>query len=196
MITIAGIDPSLTGTAVVVSDPSNGPETFKIKRFSSKPRGDDVKNRIARFEELIHRIDAYLEENGATHLFLENYSFASKFNVTLLGEFGGLLRWHLVTREFVAEVAPSTLKKFVTGAGNTKGKDLLAAHVTQRWGVMFSDSDSFDAYSLWRLGRCCLSIDPPANDKQRECVGMVMNIEVPKAKKSKPIPPPNPESYF
>lgn len=189
---IAGIDPSLTGTAVVLCDPDNGPQAFKIARFSSKSRGDDVKNRMGRFEELIGRIDKFLTDHGATHILIEGYSFASKFNVTLLGEFGGLLRWHLVTREFVAEVAPSTLKKFVTGAGNTKGKDLLAAHVTQRWGVMFETSDEFDAFSLWRLGRCCLGIDLPENQAQRECVGKVMDIEVPKVKKPRVKAEPKP----
>lgn len=189
---LCGIDPSLTGTAVVVSDPANGPEAFRLARFSSKNQGDDVRSRIKRFELMISQIDAYLKHSGVSHVWIEGYSHASKFNVSILGEFGGLLRWHLIEREFVAEVAPTTLKKFATGAGNTKGKDLLAAHVANRWGVMFDNSDAFDAYSLWRLGRCCMSIDIPANQAQREAVGKVMHIDVPKEKKPRRKPEPKP----
>jgi hypothetical protein len=200
---IAGMDPSLTGTAVVISDPAAGPEGYRIRRFSSKSRGDDVKNRIGRFEAMIGEIDDYLEVHGVTHVFLENYSYGSAYNVTLLAEFGGLLRWHLVTREFVAEVAPSTLKKFVTGRGDTKGKDVMGSHMTKRWGVVFANSDEGDAYCLWRLDRVCLEIDAPENHAQRECMGKVMGFAVapaprapgekkPRKQKPTPLLPPPP----
>lgn len=202
-----GIDPSLSCTGVVVSDPDRGPEAYLLREFKSKSLGDDVRQRMMRFEELIGRINTFLEDCGVTHVFLESYSFSSKFNVTLLAEFGGLLRWHLMQYEVVKEVAPTTLKKFVTGAGNTKGKDLFVGHVVKRYGVMLGSSDSYDAYGLWRLGRCCLAIDECDNDAQREAVAKVMGVELPKVKKRKLPKPakyipadvhnyPAPESYF
>lgn len=163
-----------------------------MRRFSSKNRGDDVKNRMARFEDLIGEIDGYLELYQVTHVFLENYSYASDYNVTLLGEFGGILRWHLVQREFVAEVAPSTLKKFVTGRGDAKGKSVIGSHMTARWGVLFDNDDLQDAYCLWRLGRCCMGIDEPDTQARREAVGKVMGFEVPKEKKPRAKPEPKP----
>lgn len=189
---ICGIDPSLTGTAIVVSDPSAGPEGYAVRRFSSKNIGDDVKNRFKRFEYMINEIDAWLDERRVTHCFLENYSFGSDWNVTLLAEFGGLLRWHLVTREFVAEVAPTTLKKFVTGRGDTKGKSIIGSHMTARWGVLFDNDDLQDAYCLWRLGRCCLGIDEPDTQARREAVGKVMGFDVPKEPKPRKKPEPKP----
>lgn len=192
MTVIAGIDPSLTATAVVLSDPAAGPEGYKLRVFGSKNLGDEVRARFTRFEDMVGRITSYLAENGVKEIFLESYSFASKFNVTLLAEFGGVLRWNLLDVGEVYEIAPSTLKKFVTGAGNTKGKDLLAACVVQRWGVMLDSSDAFDAYSAWRLGRCALAIDEPANDAQREAVAKVMGLEMPKVKQPRKKPEPKP----
>lgn len=185
---ICGIDPSLSATGVVVSKPDDGPDAFTLKTFGSKFSGDNVKDRIRRFEDLIARIVAHLENSAVTHIYLEGYSLASKFNVTLLAEFGGLLRWNLLDVGEVTEIAPTTLKKFVTGAGNTKGKDLFAAAIVKRWGVMLDSSDAFDAYGAWRLGRACQNIDPCDNEAQRESVARVLGVDIPKKPKKRKLP--------
>lgn len=190
-IIIAGVDPSLSATGVIVSDPNNGPEAFNYRTFGSKAHEKTVRSRFGRFEDLVGRICDYLREQQATVIYLENYSFASKFNVTLLAEFGGILRWNLLDVGDVVEVAPSTLKKFVTGSGDGE-KALVAAAIVRRWEVMLDSTDLFDAYAAWRLGRCCQNVDPCETDAQRESVAKVLGIEIPKVKKprSKPIPKP------
>lgn len=189
---IAGIDPSLSATGVIISKPDDGPEAYTVRVFSSKPHGPTLRDRIQRFENLVGQVVTHLENSAVTHVYLEGYSLASRFNVTLLAEFGGILRWNLLDVGEVFEVAPTTLKKFVTGAGNTKGKDLFAAHCHKRWGVMFDNSDLFDAFGLWRIGRCCQNIDPCDNDAQREAVAKVLGVSIPKAKKPRRKPEPKP----
>jgi crossover junction endodeoxyribonuclease RuvC len=179
---LAGIDPSLSATAVVLSDPSAGPQGHRLRIFGSKSLGDAVRPRFTRFKTLASQICDFLAQHRATHLYLENYAFGAKFIVTLLAEFGGILRSNLLDVGEVFEVAPATLKKFATGSGNSE-KDMVAACLVQRYGVMLESTDAFDAYSAWRLGRCCMNIDEPANDAQREAVAKVMGIEIPKTKK-------------
>lgn len=50
---------------------------------------------------------------------------------------------------FVYEVAPSTLKKYVTGSGKAEKSDMLI-HARRRWGCRSSQNDEVDAYCLWK----------------------------------------------
>lgn len=54
-------------------------------------------------------------------------------------------------------IAPSTLKKFVTGAGNSKGKNVMLLATYKKWGVEFSNDNLCDAYGLARLGAALTS---------------------------------------
>ena len=47
-------------------------------------------------------------------------------------------------------IAPGTLKKFVTGKGNSK-KDLMLLKTYKKWGVEFEDDNLCDAYGLARM---------------------------------------------
>ena len=47
-------------------------------------------------------------------------------------------------------IAPTELKKFVTGKGQCK-KDLILLNVFKKWGVEFDNSDLADAYGLARM---------------------------------------------
>jgi len=64
---------------------------------------------------------------------------------------------HYVIRLFLHEreirykvIAPTVLKKFVTGKGQCK-KDLILLKVFKKWGVEFDSNDLADAYSLARM---------------------------------------------
>lgn len=50
---------------------------------------------------------------------------------------------------FVYEVAPSTLKKYVTGSGKAEKSDMLI-HARRRWGCRSSQNDEVDAFCLWK----------------------------------------------
>jgi crossover junction endodeoxyribonuclease RuvC len=64
---------------------------------------------------------------------------------------------HFITRVYLYRtnvnykvIAPGTLKKFVTGKGNSK-KDLMLLKTYKRWGVEFDDHNICDAYGLARM---------------------------------------------
>lgn len=170
---VVGIDPSLSKTAVVIG---SGPTDFKVFLHTSKPLGDSAAARVGRYDKLVAEIMQSLHvvgEGYGVRIFLENYSFNSKFGGEHLGEYGGLLRWHLVDHDpQLTEVAPATLKKFVTGKGVGQ-KEQVMLSVFKNWGYEPRGNDDADAYGLFRLGLCVCGLDEPKNQAQRECVAKV-----------------------
>src|SRR3990167_1433001 len=168
---VVGIDPSLTNTAVVIGDGV----TCTLGEFGSKNAGDNIRSRVARYDALVAGVVEFIESPGpSVAIFIEGYSFGSNMpgkNGTV--EFGGLLRWHLVDRApRVYEVAPTTLKKFVTGKGNAK-KEQMLAHVQKRWGEMFEANDAGDAFGLYKLGCVVERLTEADTDAQREAAAKV-----------------------
>lgn len=180
---IVAIDPSLTGTAIVRG---SGNE-FECQRFTSANCGDDVINRIYRYETMIDAMITWLSDHVTYDaIYIEAYSYGSNdARSKFTAEFGGILRFHLTDlSDRIPEVAPTTLKKFCAGNGAAK-KDMVAAHLSHRYGVMFDDSDSFDAFGLYRLGLCAEGLAEAQNRAQQEAVDRVLGIERPKPKKSR-----------
>ena len=171
---IVGIDPSLKATAIVAGI---GPDVnqYAVCEFGSTSVGDGVRGRIARYEDLTGRVIDWLETAAPIDaIYIEAYSFGSNdASAKYIAEYGGILRFHLVDLcPRIVEVAPMTLKKFATGKGAGK-KDMIAAHLTKRYGVMFGTSDLFDAYALYRLGRVAEGLDEAQCLAQRECAEKV-----------------------
>lgn len=85
---------------------------------------------------------------------LEGYSFGSRGRAVYdIGELGGVVRWALFDSgvPFV-DVAPSSLKKYATGKGNSP-KDAMIAAAIRRFGFPGSDNNEADAYLLWCMAR-------------------------------------------
>lgn len=149
---IVGIDPSLSCTSVVAGNR----DIFEYAAsFSSKPPASDgALLRVCRYDDLCGRILTYLKGfPKITAVYLEAYSFGSKnTRAHQTGEYGGLLRYFLLTEDWpVIEVPPTTLKKFATGKGNAK-KPIVAACLAKRYQLDLASDDEYDAYGLWRLG--------------------------------------------
>ena len=171
---VIGIDPSLSCTAVVMG---RSPDSIQWSLHKSKPFGASAADRCARYDDLVASIMASIrsllfksEDDEKVRIFLEGYSFGSKFARETLGEFGGILRWHLVDLdEDLIEVQPTTLKKFVTGKGGAKKEQMMLKCQTT-WGYEAQGNDDADAYGLFRLGCCVCGLDEPTNQAQREVV--------------------------
>jgi len=170
---IAAIDPSLTSTGVCYGTDS---DDFRTISYTSKPRGKTVLDRVKRYEQLIgHVIDA-LETYRPGLILIEEYAYSKNMGGQMyLGEFGGLLRWHLCDyTPHVIEVTASCLKKFATGKGNAP-KDIVMAHVQKQWGHIFANNDEADAFVLFQMALCIAGRQKPANQAQREAVAKVLS---------------------
>lgn len=169
---VAGIDPSLSNTAVC-----SGQDRWDMHCFGSKPKGRSVKNRMARLESLVVRVHEHLKEVDPTVIFIEGYSHGSVHQAHQLGEYGGILRWHLLDiTPHIYEVAPMTLKKFVTGSG--KGQKLgIATEIARKFMVSFETDDAFDAFGLWRMALAAVGEIEPTNQAQRDTIHTVLGCE-------------------
>lgn len=180
---ILGIDPSLTGLAIV-----KGPniENWSLERFTSAPLGHRVRDRIIRYENLIAAAMDWIGDAKVSAVFIEGYSMGSKGQaLTGLAELGGLLRWHLDgLTENIHEVAPTTLKKFATGSGKGS-KSVIGAHLAKRYGLLFASDDAYDAWGLFAMGLVSQGIIEPANKAQAEAVAVATAPPKVKTKKAK-----------
>ena len=139
MTTVAGLDPSLTATAIAIESrvqllrtPYTGPE-----------RMIEIRNRV-----LTHTLYADL-------VVIEAPSFASATRSAK--EIGGIwwvLRVALHEDDTdVLEVPPATLKKYATGKGNASKGEMLAAAIRR---LDYDGADDNEADALWleQIGLC------------------------------------------
>lgn len=143
----AGLDLSLTGTGLVVVDDTGAVvhhATYAAPKnlYASMP---------ARHDALRHSILAACTAHDPAVLAVEGYAFGAKNNREQAGELGGLVRWALWREQWpYFDVAPTALKRFVTGKGNAP-KDVILKEVFKRWAFDTSDNNQADAYGLARL---------------------------------------------
>jgi crossover junction endodeoxyribonuclease RuvC len=95
-------------------------------------------------------VDEYLPER----ICIEGLSFGSKGQS--VSQMGAL---HFITRIFLFKlgikyivIAPTQLKKFVTGTGQCK-KELMLLKTYKKFNIEFSDNNLCDAYCLARMAR-------------------------------------------
>ena len=104
---VMGIDPSLTGFAMVIM----GDDCYERKEISttSSKWGKTVRGRIARYRHLLGGCLEFAKKHDVSQYFIEGYSFASRGQaVVSLGEFGGVLRDRLLWRNnVVVEISPT-----------------------------------------------------------------------------------------
>lgn len=110
----------------------------------------------------------YAEAKEADLAVIEGYSLASKIGHTYLVTLGTMVRYSLQQRgiDFI-EVAPSTLKKFVTGKGNSQ-KDEMRLAVYKTWKFENDSLDVIDAFGLAQFGVELMAPEMWKNPKWRQ----------------------------
>jgi crossover junction endodeoxyribonuclease RuvC len=140
-----GIDPSINATGLVVVD--QHATIIESKLFSVA--SEKFEESLLKYEKEIKFIPNIVNLQA---VYIEGPAYQSAGQAIL--QMGAL---HYMTRLFLFKkrskykvIAPGTLKKFVTGKGNSK-KDLMLLNVYKKWGVEFQDHNLADAYGLARL---------------------------------------------
>lgn len=163
-----GIDPSLTGTAVVVLENDNTePVECRMCRVGDS-RGMD---RVLEIEKLMARTiyDARSSRGLAVPVTvaIEHYSYGSKFNVVDLVQLGTVLRLSLIRRQYpYLDPSPGQVKKFAGIKGKTKPK----AACETLWGFKPKNADIADAYVLAQIARASRQKGVHLTSQQREVV--------------------------
>jgi Holliday junction resolvasome RuvABC endonuclease subunit len=129
---------------------------------------------LARIAELVHEGDFVVIENNAF-----NAVGRAKSG---LAELNGIVKFWLWRRQIpYALVAPTTLKKFILGAGKGE-KSLIIREVFKQYGLDAGTDDEADACVLAHIGQCLIGREQPKNQAQRE---VLVTLTAEKKKKSK-----------
>lgn len=142
---VLGIDPSThTGWAVVSKD--------GILETGTAHADKKIENRIRRFDDLAQRIIDEVYVGDIDLVVVEDYVRMARFVSSVSYEVGAIIRRAIVAERLpLLEVTPTSLKKFVTGSGKAKKKDVIAA-VSELWGFVTKDDNQADALGLAYMG--------------------------------------------
>jgi crossover junction endodeoxyribonuclease RuvC len=165
---ILGIDPSLTGTGCVYL--VNG-KLHEKKLIKTKPSGENRVTEIKRLQEI--RDACCLDE--VEMVVMEGMAFMAR-NTTSLMQLAGLnylIRDQLVKNKipFII-VAPTTLKKFISGKGNAP-KDQMMMEVYKRYGVTLTNDNLCDAYALAMIGSVLTDRKIKTTKFQKEVIALL-----------------------
>jgi len=138
-----GIDPSLTGTGIIVLNDKC--EIIKKMLISTSSK-DTTEKRVFK---ILEEIKKSLSKDCI--VYIEGLSFHSTGRSIL--ELAGL---HYIITFFLynnnilfKEIEPTKLKKWLTGSGRVK-KNLMLLHVFKKFNIEFNDDNICDAYCLSR----------------------------------------------
>ncbi len=151
---VMGIDPSFTGTGLILLDDKTA-EVLHCQLIKT-----NAKNTLPQRVKQVLKAVQDVGMNDIRVVSIEGFSYGSMGNAMIsMGYLGYRIREML--EEFklpFIEPAPSQVKKYATGKGNC-GKDLILQQVYKRWGVEFTDNNLADAYVLAQIGRGYLGED-------------------------------------
>jgi crossover junction endodeoxyribonuclease RuvC len=139
-----GIDPS-TKTGIVVLDD----EREYTQEITSKLETDPD-----RFMDIAEQVIDWLSDRKNEVICIEGFSYGSKGKgVSTQYGIGWLIRAELIRNGYTyTEVSPKSLKKFVTGNGNTK-KDNMVIPIYKKWGFESPSDNVRDAYVLSQIAK-------------------------------------------
>ena len=143
-MSVIGIDQSYSGFAIATE------EEVRVHNFPLSKYPSDA-HRLEHIYSWFHNMLVY--DNGVEFVTMEGYAPGAKFGREMAGELGGAVKIACARAGVpVVAVAPTTLKKFVTGRGNAKKNEMLLG-VYKRWGEEFTNDNAADAFSLRQFGR-------------------------------------------
>jgi hypothetical protein len=148
---VLGIDWSLTSAAITSYDTEDNSYKFfafkqrkKDESFDSRlilleyPLWDSDEQRYSLLSTMLHK--AVVDHSGApVHAFFESYAFGGSGAVFNIAESTGLMKNILyVNGCTIGKFAPTSVKKFATGSGSAKKREMMTAF----------QNDGFDPYKM------------------------------------------------
>ena len=175
MITI-GLDLSLTHTGYAIIKDGTVLDSGVIK---SKPCGDKPIDEIRRIskiaDDIMDKIHENCKEEDPALVVIEGLAFMAKgTSLVQLSGLNYLIRMYLMNLKYpFLIVAPTTLKKFITGSGKGE-KDMMIMSVYKDYNFEAIDNNENDAYALAAWGSAVLG-KPIINNtqKQKEVINLL-----------------------
>jgi crossover junction endodeoxyribonuclease RuvC len=172
-IRIVGLDLSLVGSGVIVLDDG---DIVVQKLIKSKPVGPKPIDELKRIRKIVEEIEMIISEEIPTVAVIEGLAFMAR-NTTALIQLSSL---NYMTRAMLADyhvpfviVAPTSLKKFITGSGASK-KDVMLMEIYKQYDVTIMDDNEADAFALAQVGLALSGKHiKPLNQKQEEVIELL-----------------------
>jgi hypothetical protein len=144
-----GIDQSYSGFAITVLGSDSSYETT-VAKFDT--------GGVSRLYEIQNHLQKTVyeasERGFVQDIAMEGYAYGREFGVAQSGELGGAVKLALYGMKNVGKgnfpliVAPTSLKKYVTGRGTGVQKNQILLQVFKKWNVEFTDDNAADSYGL------------------------------------------------
>lgn len=150
-----GLDLSLQKTGIAVLHDKDLVDSSLVK---SKPNGDKPIDEMHRLRTIVESIGNVVFKYQPDLVVIENLAFMARNTSALvqLSALNYMVRGLLVDDDIKwVVVAPTTLKKFVTGKGNSD-KNIMMMEVYKQYGHTFSEDNTMDAFALSALGMALL----------------------------------------
>lgn len=149
-----GIDQSYTGFAITFLGDDGTHETL-VQKFDPKKHGSGVDRLNVISAWLYDVIDKRQRHEMVNHVCMEGYAHGAKFGREQSGELGATVKRALRSTipgmvGYPTIVAPTALKKYVTGKSTAKKNEILLA-TYRKWGVEFNDDNAADSYGLAQI---------------------------------------------
>lgn len=139
---IMGLDLSLKSSGLSILD-EYGRDTTSAFQTSTKL---STERRIALIKEFV-----LSSLDGVKDVFIEGYAFHGS-SLAVLAELSGVIKNAMLTGGInFYTVAPTTVKKYITGSGKAD-KDVMRLAVYKRFGKEFKTTDECDAYAIADFG--------------------------------------------
>jgi crossover junction endodeoxyribonuclease RuvC len=150
-IKFCSIDPSISCTALAILENVEG-EKFKVIDKVSLSLKSRYKERWKKKTDMLELFEFYLDDkiDEIEFFVIENYSYGSVGQLADLGELGGLLKHYLSKNGKSFDVmAPSSVKKLITGSGRASKEEVRDALSTFVVGeVEYNNLDESDAVAI------------------------------------------------
>lgn len=178
---VLSLDPSAS-TGIVVMNARGLSIHAEELDLSSIKNGSKMFNagliqRMDRMKKVYLRVVALIEEFKPQWGVVEGYATHGKFINYTQFELGAVVRSALYSRKLtMAEVSPTSLKKFAAGSGAAK-KDQMRLAVYKKWGFENPSDNVVDAYALAKLGVCLAGWLDPATEYESEVVRQVLKAK-------------------
>ena len=165
-----GIDLSMTGTGIALLEDGKLVYSETIK---SKKDGDTPTHEVSRLVRIVEDVCEHVSGDEDV-VVLEGIAFMAKS--TALAQLSGLT--YMVRARLVKEgipffvVAPTTLKKFITGKGNSP-KDIMMLETYKMYGESILDNNQCDAFGLAHVGEAVFTEKYKGETYQKEVVKLI-----------------------
>lgn len=151
-----GIDQSYSGFALCAYYPEATDVMDCVWKYPPAKYGSGIDRLNSISSELVGALYR-LDRDGwsVRHVCMEGYAAERKFGREQSGELGAIVKQAIRASLdppvcYPTVVPPTSLKKFVTGAGNA-AKDNVLLGVYKKWGQEYKDNNKADAYGLARM---------------------------------------------